>query len=71
MLDMEPRELMRKKETEYLDLHLDDITLERKHLIKVMAEHPRLIERPIAVSGQQARIGRPPERLLELLAKKA
>ena len=58
LLGIEPRALMRHKEPEYLELHLDDITLERKHLIRIMVEHPRLIERPIAVSAQRAVLGR-------------
>lgn len=67
LLGMEPRDLMRKKEVEYLELHLDDLTLERKHLISAMVQHPRLIERPIAVSANHAVVGRPPEQVLTLL----
>lgn len=66
-LGLEPRELMRQKEDEYQALHLDDVTLERHHLLAALAEHPRLIERPIAVRDGRAVIGRPPERVLELL----
>jgi arsenate reductase len=32
-----------------------------------MADHPKLIERPIVVKGKRARLGRPPEQVLELL----
>ncbi|MBI3143736.1 MAG: arsenate reductase (glutaredoxin) [Pseudogulbenkiania sp.] len=67
LLGLEPRELMRQKEEEYQSLHLDDLTLERRHLIAVMVDHPRLIERPIAVQGERVVIGRPPERVLTLL----
>ncbi|QEL56796.1 arsenate reductase (glutaredoxin) [Chromobacterium paludis] len=67
LLDMEPRELMRKKEEEYADLYLDDITLERQHLIAAMVDNPNLIERPIAVRGGRAVLGRPPEQVLNLL----
>lgn len=67
LLQLEPRAMMRRQEPEYRDLHLDDVTLERKHLIAAMASHPRLIERPIAVEGRRAVIGRPPERVLALL----
>lgn len=69
LLGLEPRELMRQKEEEYQNLHLDDLTLERRHLIAVMVNHPRLIERPIAVQGERVVIGRPPERVLTLLDK--
>ncbi|WP_024304266.1 arsenate reductase (glutaredoxin) [Pseudogulbenkiania sp. MAI-1] len=69
LLDLEPRALMRQKEEEYQALHLDDVTLERRHLIAAMVDHPRLIERPIAVEGDQVVVGRPPERVLALLGK--
>ncbi len=40
-----------------------------KELIRYMAEHPTLLQRPIGVSGKKAVIGRPPERLLELVSQ--
>ena len=67
MLEMEPRELMLRKEAEYRELDLADESLSREELITAMVEHPRLIERPIVVSGDRAVIGRPTERVLEIL----
>lgn len=67
MLGMQPRELMRRKESEYKALNLDDPALDRDALIQAMVEHPRLIERPIVVRGDRAALGRPPEQVLELL----
>ena len=67
MLKMEPRELMRKREAEYKELGLDDELLTRDQLIAAMVEHPKLIERPIAISGDRAVMGRPTERVLELI----
>lgn len=67
MLGMQPRELMRKREKEYKDLGLGDDALSRDQLIAAMIQHPRLIERPIAISGRRAVLGRPTEKVLELL----
>lgn len=66
-LGLEPRELMRQKEPEYQQLQLDDPGLSREALIAAMVEHPKLIERPIVVYGNKAALGRPPERVLEIL----
>lgn len=67
MLGLEPRELMRRKEKEYKALGLDDPGLTRDQLIDAMIEHPRLIERPIVVRDGKAAIGRPPEKVLEIV----
>jgi arsenate reductase len=67
MLNLEPRELMRKGEAEYTDLNLSNPALSREQLIVIMVEYPRLIERPIVVKDGKAIIGRPPEKVLELL----
>ncbi|MGG5839958.1 arsenate reductase (glutaredoxin) [Huaxiibacter chinensis] len=61
------RELMRKKEDVYKNLNLGDSRLTEDELIKAMIENPKLIERPIVVANGKARIGRPPEDVLELL----
>jgi len=61
------RALMRKGEDEYKALGLDDKSLTQDALIAAMAEHPRLIERPVIVHGERAAIGRPPEKVLEIL----
>ncbi len=67
MLGMKPRELMRRKETEYKELGLDDESLSQEQLIDAMIKTPKLIERPIVIKGNKAAIGRPPENVLEIL----
>lgn len=66
-LGMEPRELMRTQEAAYLEQGLDDPTLSRDQLIAAMVEHPVLIERPIVIMGDRAVVGRPPEKILDIL----
>ncbi len=58
---------MRQKEDLYKSLNLDDSRLTEAELIQAMVENPKLIERPIVVANGQARIGRPPEDVLEIL----
>ncbi len=67
LLGVGARELLRSGEDEYQRLGLDDASLGEDALIAAMAAHPRLIERPVFVHGDRAVIGRPPERVLELL----
>ncbi len=67
LLRMEPRELMRKKEKPYKELGLDDKNLSREVLIDAMVKNPKLLERPIVVVGRRAALGRPPEKILEIL----
>ena len=67
MLGMEPRELMRKREQEYTEAGLDNPGLSRADLINAMIEYPRLIERPIVIKNGKAILGRPPEKILDIL----
>lgn len=67
MLHLNPRELMRKKEAEYRALNLADPKLDTDALIKAMVEHPVLMERPVVVAGERAALGRPPEKVLDIL----
>jgi arsenate reductase len=62
------RQLLRTGEDEYKELNLADGSLSEAQLIEAMVAHPRLIERPILIAGNKAVIGRPPEKVLELLA---
>lgn len=66
-LGMDPRDLMRKHETEYKDNNLDDESLSRDELIQAMIDYPKLIERPIVVANGKVAIGRPIENVLEIL----
>ena len=67
LLSLEPRDLMRQHEAPYKDLNLEDDSLSRDQLIQAMADNPVLIERPIVIHNGKAVIGRPPEKILELL----
>lgn len=61
------RQLLRTGEDEYKELDLANPSLSDEQLIQAMVAHPKLIERPIVIVGDKAVIGRPPEKVLEIL----
>ena len=67
LLQLQARELLRRKEPLYRELGLDDNSLNDKELINALHEHPVLMERPIVVANGKAVIGRPPEKVLEII----
>lgn len=66
-LGISARQLLRSGEDEYKTLNLADASLSEAQLIEAMIQHPKLIERPILIAGDKAAIGRPPEKVLEIL----
>ncbi len=67
LLKLQPRQLMRRAESVYQELGLDNPDLSDDELVQAMLDNPILIERPIVLAGRMARIGRPPEQVLEIL----
>ena len=65
-LNISAQELMRTKESIYKELNLATVR-DEDTLIKAMVENPKLIERPIIIKGDKAVIGRPIEKVVELL----
>ncbi|MCB0399998.1 MAG: arsenate reductase (glutaredoxin) [Winogradskyella sp.] len=65
-LGVKPIDLVRKNESiwksEFKDKELSD-----EQIIKVMAKHPKLIERPIVINGNKAVVGRPKELILDII----
>lgn len=59
--------IIRRGEPEYDELGLGDSSLSDSIKLDLVCKHPKLIQRPIAVRGDRAIIGRPPENVLQLL----
>ncbi len=66
-LGVPPQAVARKDADEYQALRLSDRTPDEE-LVQAIAQHPRILERPILVAGDRAVVARPPERVLELVA---
>jgi arsenate reductase (glutaredoxin) len=66
LLGVRPIDIVRRGEPQFRELGLGEDTSDEK-VLRAMAEHPILIERPIVVRGGRAVVGRPPESVRELL----
>ena len=58
---------MRTREHAYKENRLDNPELSRADLIRAMVDNPILIERPIVIHHNKAVIGRPPEKVMDIL----
>lgn len=67
LLGVSPRNIMRKNEDIYKTSGANDPSLNDSQLIKLMVEHPKLIERPIVIANGKAALGRPPENVLDII----
>ncbi|MCP4392023.1 MAG: arsenate reductase (glutaredoxin) [Gammaproteobacteria bacterium] len=68
MLGIGARDLLRTTEQAYKDAELDDDSLSDEKIIEAICEYPALLQRPIVVVGNKAVIGRPPTRVLDIIA---
>jgi arsenate reductase (glutaredoxin) len=66
-LGIKAQELVRKGEELYKEKYKGK-SLSESEWIKVLAENPILIERPIVVNGEKAVIARPPEKILDIIS---
>lgn len=66
LLGVRPIEIVRRGESKFAELRLDDGTPD-EDVLSAMAEHPILIERPIVIREGRAVVGRPPETVRNLL----
>lgn len=65
-LGIKPEALIRKGEEDF-KANFKDKNLSDSEWIEAMVKFPKLIERPIVIKGNKAVIGRPTERILEIL----
>ena len=68
LLELKPKDFIRKNETDFKNLNYDSNALNDDNLIiQTIIKHPKILERPIVLANGKAIIGRPPERILEIL----
>lgn len=67
-LDMSPQQIMRTGEELYKNAKEEIAAMSDAQKIQWLSDNPKVIERPIVIAGDRARIGRPPESVLEILS---
>lgn len=65
-LDMSAIDLVRKNEKEWKE-NFKGREMNEEEIVAAMVSHPKLIERPIVISGERAVVGRPPENIHQLI----
>lgn len=65
-MDLPARAILRTSEAIYKELKLAKAELSDDQLIKLMVEHPDLMQRPIVERGNKAVLGRPTENIEKL-----
>lgn len=66
LLDIKPIALIRKNEAIWKE-NYKSLDVTDAELIDIMVKNPKLIERPIVINGKKAVIGRPTEKILEII----
>ncbi|MGI9527490.1 MAG: ArsC/Spx/MgsR family protein [Weeksellaceae bacterium] len=66
LLNIPAEDLIRKNEAAWKE-NFKGKNLTQEQLIEAMVSFPKLIERPIVINGSKAVIGRPPEKILEII----
>lgn len=67
MLGIKPEQLARRGEKRFKELGLSEKELSDQEWLSVLAANPILIERPIVVHGARAAIGRPIDKIVEII----
>lgn len=65
-MNMNPSEILRKKEEIYKDLKFAEKNYTEEQVLDLMIKYPDLVQRPIVEKGNKAILARPPEKINEL-----
>ena len=68
-LGKRPKDFTRRTEQDFKDNNVTSFVDDDLRLAEAMERYPKIMERPIYVSGETAVVGRPPEEILSLIGK--
>ena len=67
VLELRPKDVVRKSEKEFLENNLNEILENDSQMIDAIIKYPKILERPIIINGGDGVIGRPPEKILDII----
>ena len=67
ILKLRPNQIARKGEKEFIDNNLSHIEEDDIKMLDAIAKYPKIMERPIIINGDKGVIGRPPEKILDIV----
>ena len=66
-LDIDPKQLLRKRAGVYTELGLENKVLGISDFVKLVLKHPDLLQRPIVTCGDEVIVARPAEKIKYIL----
>jgi len=66
-LNIKPKDALRKNESEYKENNIESLINNEDQLIEAIIKFPKILERPIIIINERAVIGRPPEKIYDII----
>ena len=67
ILKLQPKDIVRTSESDFTENNLDKILDDDDEMLNAIIEYPKILERPIIINNDRGVIGRPPEKILEII----
>ena len=67
ILGVKAKGIVRVSEGDFIENNLDEVLDDDEKMIDAIAQYPKIMERPIIINQSRGVIGRPPERILEII----
>ena len=67
ILNLKPKDIVRKREKEFVENNLSQIQNNYNKMLEAIVQFPKIMERPIIINNEHGVIGRPPEKILDII----
>ena len=67
ILKLRPKDITRTSESDFIENNLSEILNNDDKMLNAIIQYPKILERPIIINNDKGVIGRPPEKILEII----